>query len=329
MGNRIPTAAEFTHGDMNQDGQLNVADLLLLQRQLLQAWLGMETGTAIAKANVNTGRRQTTTALPVLDWLITPAQALPSNNGFLYYVHNDPLGTPQALTNEAGTVVWTAQYDPFGKATVNEDPDNDGNTVTLNARLPGQYYDKETGLHYNYLRYYDPNIGRYLTSDPIGLEGGLNLYLYAYANPVSWMDPSGLLGIADLPSIPQPIVNAAVGFGDGAAAAITFGLLDLQDIRDVAGIDGSVDKCSGEFQNFNLAGKGVGTLAIGGALFSKFGGKFFGKGGILNRGPNFRIGVGRKGGDSVIRVAGKAVEKITGKKKIDIINRGPIRNRRK
>jgi len=59
----------------------------------------------------------------------------------LLYVHNDPLGTPQALTDETGTVVWKADYDPFGKATVNEYPDNDGNSVTLNVRMPGQYYD--------------------------------------------------------------------------------------------------------------------------------------------------------------------------------------------
>jgi len=247
----------------------------------------------------------------------------------IYDVHSDHLDTPKFLTNAAKQVVWKANYESFGKAAVNEDVDGDANLVNFNFRFPGQYYDSESGLHYNLMRYYSPETGRYLTSDQIGQESDLNHYLYVYANPVGWIDPSGLLGIADLPTIPQPIVNAAVGFGDGAAAAITFGLLDLQDIRDAAGIDGSVNKCSGEFQNFNLAGKGIGALALGGALFSKFGGKFFGKGGILNKGPNFRIGVGRKGGDSVIRVAGKAVEKITGKKKIDIINRGPIRNRRK
>jgi RHS repeat-associated protein len=109
-------------------------------------------------------------------------------------VHNDPLGTPQALTNEAGTVVWRADYDPFGKVTPNEDPDGDGNTVTFNVRLPGQYYDQETGLHYNYFRYYDPGTGRYTTSDPIGLEGGLNSYGFVNGNPLRWVDQYGLLG---------------------------------------------------------------------------------------------------------------------------------------
>jgi len=114
-------------------------------------------------------------------------------------VHNDPLGTPQALTDESGQVVWTASYDPFGKATVNEDPDNDGNTVTLNVRMPGQYEDVETGLYYNGYRYYSPETGRYLTSDPIGLDGGLNTYAYVGSNPIIRFDRLGLwFGIDDV-----------------------------------------------------------------------------------------------------------------------------------
>jgi len=112
------------------------------------------------------------------------------NKGQLYYVHNDHLGTPQKLTNTTGSVVWAGDYDPFGNVAINEDVD--GNTVEFNVRLPGQYYDEETGLHYNYFRYYDPQTGRYITSDPIGLQGGLNTYGYVGGNPVNWIDPEGL-----------------------------------------------------------------------------------------------------------------------------------------
>jgi RHS repeat-associated protein len=104
----------------------------------------------------------------------------------LYYVHNDHLGAPQVLTDEVGAVVWRATYDPFGQATVTT------STITNNLRYPGQYFDSETGLYYNMARYYDPKIGRYITSDPIGLRGGLNTYLYARANPLRYVDPSGL-----------------------------------------------------------------------------------------------------------------------------------------
>jgi RHS repeat-associated protein len=90
-----------------------------------------------------------------------------------YFYHNDHLGTPQKLTDSTGTVVWSADYKPFGEATV----DQTVSTITNNLRFPGQYYDAETGLHYNYFRDYDPAIGKYKQADPIGLAGGSNLYV--------------------------------------------------------------------------------------------------------------------------------------------------------
>jgi RHS repeat-associated protein len=110
----------------------------------------------------------------------------------VYFFNNDHLGTPQTMTDQAGRVVWTAEYEPFGKATVDEDPDGDGQLVTNNLRFPGQYYDAETGLHYNWHRFYDPDTGRYLQPDPLGLDGGLNLYGYALNNPIAFIDSTGL-----------------------------------------------------------------------------------------------------------------------------------------
>ena len=94
------------------------------------------------------------------------------------------------LTDDEQNVVWEAEYAPFGKAT---------ETVTIveqNLRFPGQYLDRETGLHYNYFRTYDPQIGRYLESDPIGLRGGINTYIYVGANPLTYVDPEGLTGLS-------------------------------------------------------------------------------------------------------------------------------------
>jgi RHS repeat-associated protein len=105
-----------------------------------------------------------------------------------YYFHNDHLGTPQVLTNESQTISWKAVYTHFGEATPSIA------TIENPFRLPGQYYDQETGLHYNYFRYYNPLIGRYLTPDPVGLLGGMNLFAYTN-NPVNEIDPLGLTAI--------------------------------------------------------------------------------------------------------------------------------------
>jgi RHS repeat-associated protein len=102
------------------------------------------------------------------------------------FFHTDHLSTPTLLTDVNGNVVWSASYDVDGNATISS-----ASTITNNFRFPGQYYDAETGLHYNLRRYYDPAIGRYITSDPIGVAGGLNQYLYAGGNPVRFFDPRG------------------------------------------------------------------------------------------------------------------------------------------
>lgn len=101
-----------------------------------------------------------------------------------FYLHTDHLGTPRVATNHNQQPIWSWVSDAFGVGQTT-------GSLTLNLRFPGQYYDQESGLHYNYFRDYDPQTGRYVESDPIGLEGGLNTYGYVEGNPVIYVDPTG------------------------------------------------------------------------------------------------------------------------------------------
>jgi len=121
--------------------------------------------------------------------------------GSLYYIHADHLGTPRLVTDQTQTAAWRWVSDPFGENMPSQDPDGDGTPFVLDLRFPGQYFDAETGRHYNYFRDYDPATGRYVQSDPIGLIGGLSTYLYANGNPIRYADPEGLIA---------PAVGAAV-----------------------------------------------------------------------------------------------------------------------
>lgn len=173
-GLSVPTAAEADIADLNRNGILDAGDAVVMLRAIMGlTWNGFS------------GQGFVHNLLAILGGIPGAAEAAVTQ-GALYYVHTDHLGTPQVLTDESGGVVWRASYAPFGKASIPVE------MVEMNVRFPGQYYDLETGLHYNYFRYYDPATGRYITSDPIGLDGGLNTYLYAYSNSVKFLDPEGL-----------------------------------------------------------------------------------------------------------------------------------------
>ena len=115
----------------------------------------------------------------------TTAPVFQKAQGYSYY-HNDHLGTPQKLIGAAGGTLWSSTYSAFGLAQIDV-----GATVNP-RRFSGQHYDSETGLHYNYARYYEPASGRYITSDPVGLAGGLNRFTYVLNDPVNVTDPIGL-----------------------------------------------------------------------------------------------------------------------------------------
>ncbi|MFV0673712.1 RHS repeat domain-containing protein [Variovorax sp. tm] len=146
----------------------------------------------------------------------TDAKALMEANGGVYDIEQDPLwngeqrqvprpfdrremafyqcdhlGTPQELTDHEGSVAWSAQYKAWGEAreAISEAGRRAGFRNPI--RFQGQYWDKETGLHYNRYRYYDPWTGRFVSRDPIGLMGGLNRHQFA-SNPLTWIDPLGL-----------------------------------------------------------------------------------------------------------------------------------------
>ena len=115
----------------------------------------------------------------------------------LYHYHNDHLGTPNELTDQQGDVVWYADYEAWGNtATVEWKEQRIDNIVVSEEhlqpiRFQGQHFDEQTGLHYNRFRYFDPDMGMFTTRDPIGLDGGMNVFQYA-PNPTGWIDPFGL-----------------------------------------------------------------------------------------------------------------------------------------
>ena len=181
---------------------------------------------------------------PDSEWTTNPVFTRTDGNTYFYV--NDQIGTSQMVFDASGKAVWEGEHNAFGQAL-----DLKFNGVENPLRFAGQYFDSETGLHYNWHRYYAPELGRYISMDPLGVYDGLNMYLYAQGNPLSYYDPYGLFSAADLPSLPQWLVDGSAAVGD----TITMG--GTRALRDKLGIDGGVDYCSTAY--------GVGSM-IGGLL---------------------------------------------------------------
>nr|WP_242413304.1 RHS repeat-associated core domain-containing protein [Salmonella enterica] len=116
-------------------------------------------------------------------------RAAPGEADEVLYYHTDVNGAPEEMTDGGGNIVWEAGYQVWGNLT----HEKETRPVQQNLRFQGQYLDRETGLHYNLYRFYDPDIGKFISGDPISIRGGINLYQYA-PNPLSWIDPLGLAG---------------------------------------------------------------------------------------------------------------------------------------
>jgi RHS repeat-associated protein len=148
------------------------------------------------------------------------------------YVHADQIGAPRLLTDTLNRERWRWDLaEPFGDDPVNESPAGLA-AVSYHLRFPGQYLDRETGLHYNYFRDYDPAIGRYVQADPIGLAGGVNLYGYAEGNPLSYADPDGRLAL----NTAAAGIGAAIGAGINIAETLSNPCWTWRDLAFNAGV---------------------------------------------------------------------------------------------
>jgi RHS repeat-associated protein len=235
---------------------------------------------------------------PVAMFVPNPAGA--TLQPIVYYVHTDHLDTPRALLDTAGNLRWTWLAEPFGNTAPNANPAGLG-AGTMNLRHPGQYADAESGLFYNYFRDYDPSLGRYTQSDPIGLAGGINTYAYVEGNPMSLIDPMGLFGVADLPTVPQSVVDAVTGFGD------SFLIPEL--IRDALDIDGGVSQCSAAYRGGKATGFVVGSAPFLLRGAAALGGTRLGH--ALNHNRYLRMGPGRMPANSAGMPAGTGVPRMS------------------
>nr|WP_067298395.1 RHS repeat-associated core domain-containing protein [Marinobacterium profundum] len=193
--------------DLNQDGNVDMHDNACIATQIgngkddpglpkdcrLGEWVNATTETRfvysgpllLGEYDINGYSQQE------IIWMGSMPVAI-MQDGEIYYVHSNQLSAPMAVTDNRSEVVWRWEPKPFGDSLADEDPDGDGQRFSLNLRFPGQYFDAETGLYYNYFRDYDPATGRYVQSDPIGLRSGLNTYGYVGGRPLSYRDPFGL-----------------------------------------------------------------------------------------------------------------------------------------
>jgi len=203
-----------------------------------------------------------------------------TNPPLVYYIYADHLEAPRIVVDKSNGIRWRWLAEPFGVAAAESNPAGLG-AFAFNLRLPGQYFDQESGLHYNGFRDYDASNGRYVQSDPIGLEGGLNTYSYVFDDPVNDSDLLGLMG------------------GGGYSAAHRGTIVEATSCS----CDQALQACNRLADLYNPAIKLAGGLVSGGA------GKLAGLSGTS---------VGIVGGASA-GIAGDVLESVTGMNKTGIL----------
>ena len=179
--------------ELNKDGQITRQYLYLADQPI--AVIDTPEGKQLSKAELSAPESLGLDAKNIINyWLETLTNtANSSSSEQISYLHTNHLGAPEAATDKQGQVIWQASYAPFGAASININKQNVASNFDLYLRLPGQYLDAETGLHYNRQRYYDPARGEYLTPDPPGTRDGPNPYSYVRYNPLRYIDPEGLV----------------------------------------------------------------------------------------------------------------------------------------
>jgi RHS repeat-associated protein len=191
--------------------------------------------------------------------VFTPNGTSPPN---IYYVHSDHLGAPRVVLDKSNNLRWRWMAEPFGTTAPETNPQSLG-AFTFNLRLPGQFADSETGLFYNYRRDYDPSIGRYVQSDPIGLEGGINTYAYVGGNPVSYVDPNGEIAFVPVAIF---IGQAVWGAYQGYKAGVEFNRLQCSNRRPDPSMNEGEGPTPGQANAWMMQSvrNGFGTYGAGG-----------------------------------------------------------------
>jgi RHS repeat-associated protein len=225
-----------------------------------------------------------------------------------YAVHADHLNTPRRLTQADGQVAWQWAYSAFGdeapttaanRFTNASTNPTTGTTavkqVTFNLRYPGQYADAESNLFYNYFRSYDAKTGRYTQSDPIGLWGGSNRFIYANGNPLGYVDPKGLMTSVDMACLQNPALCAElIGQYAENIAAMSGNQCLMEQAEDFS----QQMRVSGAILTAGTLVSGVGRLVVG------FGRAAKGSRGLSKHGGSFSSTTNEAGGE-VWSAAGK------------------------